>query len=59
MIPVVVTITTAYVIKLCREWEIITERAKIYTIICLIICPCELLDFQNNTCNYLILFNLF
>ncbi|XP_033154628.1 uncharacterized protein LOC117137342 [Drosophila mauritiana] len=40
IIPVVVTITTVYVIKLCREWEIITDRAKIYTIICLIICPC-------------------
>ncbi|XP_039483266.1 uncharacterized protein LOC120446395 [Drosophila santomea] len=40
IIPLVIIITTAYIIKLCKEWEFITERARVYTIIGLIISPC-------------------
>ncbi|KMY95205.1 uncharacterized protein LOC27208632 [Drosophila simulans] len=40
MIPIAVIITTAYIIKLCREWEIIRVRDKIHIIIGLIIFPC-------------------
>ncbi|XP_043643451.1 uncharacterized protein LOC122613371 [Drosophila teissieri] len=52
MIPLVILITTAYIIKLCKEWEFFTERARVYTIIGLVISPCFCLYLVSLTVLY-------
>ncbi|XP_026836684.1 uncharacterized protein LOC113564318 [Drosophila erecta] len=40
IVPVFVSTTIVFIIKLCREWEFIKELEKVYTITFLIIFPC-------------------